>query len=330
MQTQPNHTQDTSLPFVSFIIPAYNVPNDMLRQCIESIRQLSLRAYEREIILVDDGSDTPALFALKELADEVVYIRQKNKGVSVARNTGLHMASGQYIQFIDGDDMLLRSPYEHVLDIVRYDGADMVMFDFTETTEAPKDYDDEEPMSGTDFMRKKNIHGSVWGFLFKRELRGSLMFTSGIAYGEDEEFTPQLLLRAERVISTSAKAYFYRMRPASAINSREMRNRLKRLNDAKIVLYNLDAKASVMPIAERHAMRRRIAQLTMDYIYNIITLTQSRHYLNRRLEELGRKGLFPLPDQNYTKKYKWFRRMTNSSIGLTILMRTLPMLNKER
>ena len=73
-------------------------------------------------------------------------------------------------------------------------------------------------------------------------------------------------------------------------------------------------------------MQRRTAQLTMDYIYNVIVLTRSRHYLDRQLEELGKIGLFPLPDRDYTQKYKWFRRMTNSSIGRTILMRTLPIL----
>ena len=59
-------------------------------------------------------------------------------------------------------------------------------------------------------------------------------------------------------------------------------------------------------------------------------LTRNRHFLNRKLEELKKDGLFPLPDRNYTSKYKWFRRMTNTSIGLTLLIRTLPLLNKER
>ena len=59
-------------------------------------------------------------------------------------------------------------------------------------------------------------------------------------------------------------------------------------------------------------------------------MTHDRQYLDRRLEELRSKGLFPLPDQNYTKKYSWFRRMTNSSLGISILMRTLPLMTRER
>ena len=315
------------MPLVSFIIPSYNVPVEMLKECIDSIQQLSLRQAEHEIIVVDDGSDESPLAALGPLANDIVYIRQKNQGVAVARNIGLKMAEGDFIQFIDADDVLLRTPYEHVIDLIRYDKADMVMFDFCEKPDNKLTYRDEAPMSGAALMRKQNIHGSACTFLFSRKILGSLRFTPGIAYGEDEEFTPQLLLRAERVITTTAHAYCYRQRPASAINRTDMRSRLKRLSDAKEVLLNLHRKSSTLPPEERVAMQRRTAQLTMDYIYNVIVLTRSRHYLDRQLEILQKAGLFPLPDRDYTQKYKWFRRMTNSSIGRIILLRSLPMLH---
>ena len=320
------YQQENQKTLISFIIPAYNVPADMLLACIDSIESLSLRPFEREIIVVDDGSDESLLAALGTKADDILYIRQKNQGVAVARNVGLKMAEGEFVQFIDADDVLLRTPYEHVIDLVRYGKADMVMFDYCEKPDTKTVYKDEGPMAGATLMRQQNIHGAVWSFLFQRSMLGSLRFTPGVAYGEDEEFTPQLLLRAERVISTTARAYYYRQRPASAINRSDMRSRLQRLNDAKDVLLSLHKKCSTLPPEERLAMQRRTAQLTMDYIYNVIVLIQSRHYLDRKIEELQKKGLFPLPDRDYTQKYKWFRRMTNSSVGRTILMRTLPLL----
>ena len=69
---------------------------------------------------------------------------------------------------------------------------------------------------------------------------------------------------------------------------------------------------------------------TMDYIYNIITLTRSRQELETRIKELHAEGFFPLPDRDYSQKYKWFRRMTNSSFGRNILLCTLPYLKRER
>ena len=77
-------------------------------------------------------------------------------------------------------------------------------------------------------------------------------------------------------------------------------------------------------------MERRVAQLTMDYIYNTIVLTRQRSELDKRVEQLRSEGLFPLPDRDYTTKYNWFRRLTNSQAGLALLMKTLPLANKER
>ena len=97
------YKQENQKKLISFIIPAYNVPVDMLRACIESIGELSLRPFEREIIVVDDGSDKSPLAALGMLADDIIYIRQKNQGVAVARNMGLKMAESELVQFIDAD-----------------------------------------------------------------------------------------------------------------------------------------------------------------------------------------------------------------------------------
>lgn len=318
-------------PLVSFIIPIYNVPTAMLRECLESILALSLRPFEREIIIVDDGSETSPLAELGPMADDLLYIRQRNTGVSVARNVGLRIATGRFIQFVDGDDLLLQAPYEHVLDQLRYQQqCDMVLFDFAKTRNVPLLYDDVGPLTGNELLRRENIHGSVWGYCFSRNILGSLRFTPGVSYGEDEEFTPQLLLRAECAIRTTAQAYFYRERNTSATGTVNMRSRLRRLADTKDVIVRLKKLADRMPTADRVAMQRRTAQLTMDYIYNVIVMTQSSHYLERKIGELSRAGLFPLPNRDYTTKYTWFRRMTNSRVGRAMLLRTLPLMERER
>lgn len=325
-----NKQDDTQIqPLVSFIVTYYEFPFQLLCECIESILALSLRPYEREIIVIDDGSSTSPLPHLQQYDKDIVYIRTANGGLSMARNVGIRMARGQFLQFIDGDDTLLQAPYEHCLDIARYGKNDMIVFDFTDTDEKQCAFNDTSAISGTDYMRHINIKGTACCYLFKRSILGELKFTPGI-YHEDEEFTPQLLLRAENVITTDAHAYFYRRRTDSITNATDARKVLKRLNDTKYVLESLKTKASTLPTEERAALQRRVAQLTMDYIYTIILQTQNRHFLNRKLEELRREGLFPLPDHNYTLKYQWFRRLSNTSVGLSILMRTLPLMNKER
>lgn len=319
-------------PLVSFILTDYNLPTDMLCECIDSILQLSLLPHEREIIIVDDGSDNSPMNNLLRYGDDIIYVRQKNGGVSTARNTGMTMAKGEFIQFVDGDDYLLQTPYEHCLDIIRHhQDADIVMFDFThDPKEKATTYSSLVKKSGTELMHTENLRGSACCCLFRQAARGQLTFTPGIEYGEDEEFTPQLLIRADTVYTTTVKAYFYREHSTSAIHQNTPGRIDKRLADHMTVILHLNELADRSPYAERQALQRRVAQLAMDHIYNTIILTRSEDRLNETLEALHQHNLFPLPDRDYTTKYTWFRRMTNSSLGRKLLLTTLPLMKKER
>ena len=314
---------------ISFIIPVYNIPTNMLYDCLNSIISLSLRKYEREIIIIDDGSDISPIKMLDKYLDDVIYIRQSNGGLGAARNRGLLNATGQYIQFIDADDALISNQYEHCLDIIRFSSPDMVMFDFCRKTKSQKVYNDKIAICGRDLMRHNNIKATAWGYVFKRAILGNLTFTAGI-FHEDEEFTPLLILRAERIIQTDAEAYYYRNRPDSITTSKKTRDTIKRINDFKGIIFRLYQATSVIPGIDRLALLRRVHQLTMDFIYKVIVESKSEHYLNRQLNALQRKGLYPLPDRNYTIKYKLFRRLANTRSGLAFLMRTLPLMKKER
>ena len=252
--------------------------------------------------------------------------------MSVARNTALAMAKGEYIQIIDGDDYLIQAPYEHCLDIIRYNkDADVVMFDFTHD-EGSNDlsYNSPRVKSGTELMRSENIRGTACCYLFRQSVRSQLTFTPGIRYGEDEEFTPQLLIRAEHVYLTEAKAYFYRERQASAVHQTDKTSIQQQLDDHLTVIRRLQKLADTLPQTDRLALQRRVAQLTMDHIYNTIMLTRSEQQLDETIETLRQNALYPLPDRDYSTKYVWFRKMTNSRLGRRILLRTLPKMKKER
>ncbi len=329
MQDIKSRTPLTEKQHISFIIAYYNLPVKMLTECIDSILALSLRPSEREIIVVDDGSDNSPVNALMQYGEDVIYVRQANKGLSEARNTGIQMATGVYLQFIDGDDLLLHAPYEHCLDILRFSQPEMVIFDFTHKDNENIEYTDSNVMRGSDYMRHQNIRGTACGYIFSRSILGNLRFTPGI-YHEDEEFTPQLLLRAEAICETTAKAYLYRKHPDSITTQRHIKMRLRRLEDIKGIIFRLNIMADRLPTDDKSAMQRRVAQLTMDYLYQIIRQTGSQHYLERKMEELRAKGLFPLPDRDYTLKYKWFRKLSESPRGIGILMRFIPLIRKER
>jgi glycosyltransferase involved in cell wall biosynthesis len=316
-------------PLISFIVTYYDLPVKMLCECIESILRLPLTREEREVIVIDDGSKTSPAEELALYEQDIIYIRQTNKGLSEARNTGIRMASAQYLQFVDGDDLLIQSPYEHCISIARQKSPDMIVFDFTTNGTVPGTYTDIDMLSGSEYMRHHNIRATACGYLFKRTTLSDLRFTPGI-YNEDEEFTPLLLLRADSLCTTDAQAYYYRQRQGSIITNPDIRHKLRKLNDTRNIISRLNIQADCLPTDERTALQRRVAQLTMDYIYSIIRQTQSRHYLDRKIESLRKEGLFPLPNRDYTKKYTWFRRFSNSSHGRSLLMRIIPLMKKER
>lgn len=331
MQNLKIHTpSQEAQPLVSFIIAYYDLPVPMLCKCVDSILALSLQPAEREIIVIDDGSNVSPMNGLMNFGDEIVYVRQKNGGLSSARNKGIEMATGRYIQFVDADDLLVQQPYEHCLELLRQSPeTDMVIFDFTTTEKVQSSYEDAAPKSGTSLMRHHNIHGMACGYLFSKKTLSELRFTPGI-YHEDEEFTPQLLIRAESVIVTTAQAYYYNQRPNSITGSTDEAKKQKRLDDLHGVLTRLNLKADRLPRNDRLALQRRVAQLTMDYIYQVIIQTRSLQNLNARIEILRKEGLFPLPPHNYSQKYAWFRRLSSTNIGRAMLIRTLPLLKTER
>ena len=303
---------NTQIPLVSFIVTTYNLPIEYIKECLESIIQLSLNPKEREIILIDDGSD------ICPLND---YLRQPNQGVSVARNYGIKIATGKYIQFIDGDDYILQATYEHCLDIVRYHQPDIVTFNYCKNNKnIEPSYELPTPVTGTDFLNNNNLHGAAWSYIFRHSIVGSLQFTPKIVYGEDEEFTPQLFLRAERIFKTNTEAYFYRDNKNSVSHQYTKEKIQLRMDNSLEVLLHLQQLLDKLPIAERQALSRRIAQLSMDYLYNNIRLHHSLISLNQAINNLREHGLYPLPDKKYTKKYTMFRRAINTYLGRISLL----------
>lgn len=304
-------------PLISFIITIYNTDTDMLHKCLESIMALSLSQMEREVIVVDDGSDMTPLNDIADYSDSIIYIRQRNQGPSAARNIALKMANGRYIQFVNGDDSLIRAPYEHCLDIARYHNPDVVLFKTTanaNNVETPFTYDG--PKTGSDYMRNNSMRGSVCNFLFERKILGTLRFPTDV-YHDDDEFTTQLLIRSERLYTTDSDAYCDNGSKAQQTTHGNESNNERLFADTERVLQRL--QNLVVPDTDRAALNRRIAQITMEYLCNIIRRTHNRHLLAETMERLRDKGLYPLPDRDYSKRYKYFRKMIGNALTRNLL-----------
>ena len=305
MQTLPT---DKGQVLISYVMTYYNLPADMLRECVRSILALTPPAAGRDIILVDDGSDVCATDILKDETDEVTCVRQSNQGLSGARNMGMRLAHGKYIQFVDGDDTLIKSGCDRCTALLEARQPDMLLFQ-TGSMEASSLRYKTDSMTGADYMLTHNVCARTWGYIFRKEILNGLVFTPGILH-EDEEFTPLLLLRAHKVLATDIPAYCYRRREGSIIHRHDRLWKNRRLDDFEGVIIRLHKAADNMRPDCKEALSRRVDQLCMDYLYNTLRLTGNIRETRERAARLKEHGLFPLADKRHTVKYRLFRLVT--------------------
>lgn len=294
---------------ISFIIPYHNEPESMLRECVVSILNLSLHDNEREVIVVDDGSNASPEPLLKKLHCDIIYIHQENQGLSVARNTGIAAATGDYIQFIDSDDALISNVYERVISKVRETQMDMLIFRFTYDTAMPKGKQLSRCYEGWDFLLHENLRAAAWCYIFRKECLGDLRFHQGI-FHEDALFSPQLIIRSKALYVLKEKAYFYRQHKGTIMNNRNEQHITKRLNDSLFVLLELQRQSSGMTGNQLMAMQRCINQQTMCYIYTMLQLHRPITEIRTHIAKLKNHDLYPLPLKPYTWKYWFFAFIT--------------------
>lgn len=218
-------------PMVSVIIPVYRVA-DYLDACVASVVEQTYR--ELEIILVDDGSDDacPALcdaWAAKDARIRVIH--QTNQGLSAARNAGLSVSHGQYVAFVDSDDIIEPTMIDVLMDDMRRHRADVavcglrvVSDDGTTTLDAPRyetcRYTGLQALLDLLYIGRR-IPDAAWGRLYRRDVldRGTtLRFPEGLT-SEDYYVNAIAYYRAHVVSMNERPLYRYRRRERSICSS---------------------------------------------------------------------------------------------------------------
>ena len=117
-------------PVISVVIPAYNVA-PFINETLESVFAQTFTDYE--VIVVNDGSSDTDEFegVIKPHLGRIKYLRQENRGASVARNTGLQSARGEFVAFLDADDLWLPNYLEEQMKFIRARGCDLACADAT-------------------------------------------------------------------------------------------------------------------------------------------------------------------------------------------------------
>lgn len=229
-------------PVVSIIIPVYNVER-YLRRCLDSVLAQTLTDWEA--VCVNDGSPDGSAAILEEYTARDTRFRivtKTNGGLSDARNAGMAVARGEYLVFLDSDDMIHPQTLEIAVTLARRDGSDIVSW-YKDPLFRPrllvrhflgmdidhvvprrrmrKRYDPTKVESHvTDDVFAHVAEGStkgidhpikhfyVWRFLLRRELVGEVKFLKGVIF-EDFPWWSEVLLLHPRVTITDLPFYYY-------------------------------------------------------------------------------------------------------------------------
>lgn len=225
---------------ISVIIPVYNVEKYLV-ECLDSITNQTLKCIE--IICINDGSTDNSMTILKELASKDERIRvfnQKNQGLSITRNKGIYLSKGDYVYFIDSDDklrydaleILYRRCLKNNLDILYFDGEPFYesyslgekYSSYKELYSSTKKFD--YTLTGQE-MFLRLIDNSIYKSsacmqIVKKELltKNNIKFKEKILH-EDNLFTFQTLLIANRVQQIDTILYLRRVRDGSIVTTRK-------------------------------------------------------------------------------------------------------------
>ena len=212
---------------ISIIVPVFNIALELPR-CVQSILQQTYRDFE--LLLVDDGSTDGSNSICDELAktdSRIRVIHQKNAGVSVARNMGIEEAKGEYIAFVDGDDVIAPKYLERLFAGIKDETAlsmcghvRISSYDFT----FPMETEDIHYYLAKD-CAKRLLCGrfpiTACCCLMRKSILGDIRFPVGIRSNEDKLFLYRYLLRNEnqRIAFTNDAFYGYYIREESASRS---------------------------------------------------------------------------------------------------------------
>ena len=286
--------QKNKPPFVSIIVPVYNVEN-FLAECLDSVEAQTCQDFE--IIAINDGSTDRSSIILEAYAakdSRIKVINQENAGLSAARNAGLDVAGGEYVLFLDSDDLLTPDALGKLADAAKKNDSDIVIYDYFTLSDAT---------GGLGFYRDQKIYSATNGktftiedepqmaqFIgvcdraFKRSFieENGFRFIEGKLY-EDVPFCFQTELHAKKISLISDHIYYYRRNIEGSITSDEMgskRHRQQFLNVQKLAqeeLQKVDASDEVL---------RYYTRYFMEYSYLHQSRASGRHDFDEFFEQV--------------------------------------------
>lgn len=220
----------------SIIVPAYNTEK-YIDKCLKSIFSNTYKNFE--VIIVNDGSTDKTEDIINKYIkkyDNIIYIKQKNMGLSLARNNGVKKATGDYLLFIDSDDYVEKNLLENInkniddLDVLRYQLN--IVFNDKIIPYGEKEFNVTNGIDAFEkIVRYKFIEmAALYVINRKYYLDNNFMFEKDV-YHEDYGLLPLVIATAKKVKSINYLGYNYVQRDGSIMSSNDTEKMKKKMDD---------------------------------------------------------------------------------------------------
>lgn len=313
---------------LSIIIPYYNA-DKYISECLESLIDQDIPSEKYEILVIDDGSSAPkdVLMSYVDNYSNIHYYYQDNSRQGAARNNGIKRAKGDYVIFVDADDVVVRNRLSILLDHVRNNDLDILFFGVSVLSGRGA-----IPLSGTDSSRSLNSFSNTlsgldyivnpflpWLFnptqyIINRTflLNNSILFPEKWLIREDWAFLLDILIPAKRVAATDWLFYYYLETPGSIIhsvwNERYSQDIINYLNYTR-------RRIEDNPSLSAHTALNVVNSWIDESVFILLgkMAKYSRPELSRRyIDELKQLGFYPFNNRDGNLRIKLLKYTMNS------------------
>ena len=315
-------------PFFSIGIPAYNTAK-WIGACIDSIFAQNFSDFE--LICVDDGSSDDSLKVLQQYAEKdsrITVIHQENMGLGGARNSGMEIARGEYLYFIDSDDYIPDGAVSTILEAIDKYNADVYVFPFRLVDEAENDLGvcrDGQPTFTP--LCPKETKSIITGYpnAWNKVARASLYKDNGITFPsrvwyEDIRTTPKMFSKADKVVYLEKDMYNYLQREGSIMNNAKVERNIE-IIDALSDLVDWFKKEGLY-----EEYKEELEYLIIDHVFvagsvRVIRSAGTKHPLIETLREFTYSNVSP--DSFKTNKYVVSSMARNRKLIMKLLCKNM-------